>query len=146
NFKDESFVRQFLSPKVIRDFRMFVVTDDDAVSTEYITVTGIHNENGYKKVRNKLADKFNINSVLPDIQIVDVDILNDRSMSLEHVVYNSRPLHGPSAQKTLDYLAYLWKYPVVLSSVNQNTDEILDEWESNMDSDVELDDFNLSDL
>lgn len=146
NFKDESFVMQFLSPKVIRDFRMFAVTDDDAVSVEYITVTGIHDDNGYKKVRNKLAAKFNINSVLPDIQIVDVDILNDRSMTLEHFVYNNRPLHDASAQQTLDYLAYLWGYPVILRSIDKNTDEVVDEWESSAESDVAFDDFNLSDL
>lgn len=146
NFKDESFVMQFLSPKIIRDFRMFAVTDDDAVSTEYITVTGIHDDNGYKKVRNKLAARFNINSIFPDIQIVDVDILNDRTMSLEHVVYNGRPLHESGAQKTLQYLAYLWGYPVILRSVDQNNDEVLQEWEANTGSNSELDDFNLSDL
>ena len=29
NFKDESFIRQFLSPKVIRDFHLFCLIDDD---------------------------------------------------------------------------------------------------------------------
>ena len=29
NFKDESFIQQFLSPKVIRDFHLFCLIDDD---------------------------------------------------------------------------------------------------------------------
>ena len=29
NFKDESFIQQFLSPKVIRDFRLFCLIDDE---------------------------------------------------------------------------------------------------------------------
>lgn len=29
DFKDESFISQFLSPKIMRDFRFFTVLDDD---------------------------------------------------------------------------------------------------------------------
>src|SRR5690606_32640598 len=29
NFKDESFIQQFLSPKVIRDLKLFCIVDDD---------------------------------------------------------------------------------------------------------------------
>lgn len=32
NFKDESFIAQFLSPKVMRDMRLFAVVDDDQES------------------------------------------------------------------------------------------------------------------
>ncbi len=42
NFKDESFILQFLSPKVIRDFRLFSILDDD--QKDELLVDAIHDE------------------------------------------------------------------------------------------------------
>ena len=44
NYRDESFVQQFLSPAVIRRFRMFAVTDK--ADDPYYLVSGIHDERG----------------------------------------------------------------------------------------------------
>jgi spore cortex formation protein SpoVR/YcgB (stage V sporulation) len=44
DFKDESFISQFLSPKVMRDFRFFTVLDDD--HNNYLEISAIHNEEG----------------------------------------------------------------------------------------------------
>ena len=41
NFKDESFISQFLSPKVMRDFHLFAIEDDD--QKEFIEVSATHN-------------------------------------------------------------------------------------------------------
>src|SRR4029453_5217305 len=51
-FRDESFVLQFLSPKLIRDFRLFAVNDDAKESA--MEVKAIHDEQGYKDVRRRL--------------------------------------------------------------------------------------------
>ena len=40
SFKDESFILQYLSPKVMRDFRMFAIADDSAES--HVEVAAIH--------------------------------------------------------------------------------------------------------
>ncbi|MGK3879492.1 SpoVR family protein, partial [Enterococcus faecium] len=40
NFKDESFIGQYLSPKVMRDFRLFAILDDEA-KAEY-EISAIH--------------------------------------------------------------------------------------------------------
>ena len=40
DFKDESFIQQFLSPRVMRDLRLFGIVDDDEVSE--IEVAAIH--------------------------------------------------------------------------------------------------------
>ncbi len=49
NFKDESFISQFLSPKLMRDFKFFAVDDDDRHN--YVEVSAIHNEEGYRAIR-----------------------------------------------------------------------------------------------
>jgi stage V sporulation protein R len=42
NFKDESFIAQFLSPKLMRDFRLFGVLDDEREET--LEIAAIHDE------------------------------------------------------------------------------------------------------
>ena len=49
NFKDESFIAQYLSPKMIRDFHLFAVLDDD--KEDKLKVSAIHDESGYGDVR-----------------------------------------------------------------------------------------------
>ncbi|STH73286.1 SpoVR family protein [Escherichia coli] len=41
----------FLSPKVMRDFRFFTVLDDDRHN--YLEISAIHNEEGYREIRNR---------------------------------------------------------------------------------------------
>jgi len=82
NFKDESFVQQFLSPKVIRDFHLFSIIDDD--ESETIDVNAIHDDAGYRQVREALAMQYNLSSREPNIQVHEVDVRGDRSITLHH--------------------------------------------------------------
>ena len=52
NFKDESFIGQYLSPKLMRDFRLFAIHDDE--KQPELEVAAIHDENGYRRVREAL--------------------------------------------------------------------------------------------
>jgi stage V sporulation protein R len=63
NFKDESFIGQYLSPKVIRDFKLFSILDDYKESE--IAVTSIHNEYGYQYIRQVLSEQYNLGSNEP---------------------------------------------------------------------------------
>src|SRR5690606_34653157 len=58
NFKDESFIAQYLSPKLIRDFHFFSIIDDD--EKDKLKVSAIHDESGYRYIRQRLADQYNI--------------------------------------------------------------------------------------
>ncbi len=60
DFKDESFISQFLSPKVMRDFRFFTVLDDDRHN--YLEISAIHNEEGYREIRSKLSSQYNLSN------------------------------------------------------------------------------------
>ena len=51
NYRDESFIEQFLSPKLMRDFRLFALYDKAADPA--LTVSAIHDERGYKRVRRE---------------------------------------------------------------------------------------------
>jgi len=116
NFKDESFISQFLSPRVMRDFRLFSVLDD--TSREELEVTAIHDEAGYRHIRQALADKYNLGSQEPNIQIFDVDLRGDRSLTLRHYRYQDRPLAG-TVDEMLRHIRRLWGFKVRLESVDE---------------------------
>ncbi|MCC8986879.1 MAG: SpoVR family protein [Candidatus Contendobacter sp.] len=118
NFKDESFIAQFLSPKVIRDFKLFAVLDDEA--QEELEITAIHNDSGYRRLRLALADQYNLGSREPNIQVWNVAYRKDRSLTLRHTRYNRRPLHQANAQEVLKHLHRLWGFTVRLEAVDEN--------------------------
>ena len=117
NFKDESFIAQFLSPRLIREFRLFSVLDDDR--NERLEVTAIHDEAGYRKLRQALAEQYNLGSREPNIQIYNVDLRGDRSLLLRHYRYNRRPLGG-SIDEMLRHIRRLWGFDVRLEGVDEN--------------------------
>jgi stage V sporulation protein R len=116
NFKDESFILQYLSPKVIRDFGLFYVLDDD-INPSYV-VEAIQNDEGYRLVRSKLAEQQNVNNRLPNIQVTGVDVWGDRSITLTHQSTNRQLLKEEETLKTLEHLTYLWGYDVHLNSIS----------------------------
>jgi len=116
NFKDESFIAQYLSPKLIRDFKMFAITDDD--KNRQIEVSAIHNRNGYQTVRSILSEQYNLGSNEPNIQVYNVDMKGDRSLTLRHTQHLRRPL-DKSAYEVIKHVARLWGFDVKIESVDE---------------------------
>lgn len=117
NFKDESFVAQYLSPKLIRDMKLFALVDDDR--EDKLEVTAIHDDAGYRTVRQQLADQYNLGNREPNIQVYEVDVFGDRSLTLRHYMHDRRPL-GESTPEMLRHVARLWGYTVKIESVDQD--------------------------
>ena len=117
NFKDESFVGQYLSPKLMRDLRLFAIFDDEKAAT--LAVSAIHDASGYKRLREALARQYDLSSREPDIQVWNVNLRGDRSLTLRHTRHNNRPLHN-TAQEVLKHAARLWGFGVQLESVDAN--------------------------
>jgi stage V sporulation protein R len=111
NFKDESFIGQYLSPKLMRELRLFAIVDDER-QTE-LEVSAIHDEGGYRRVRESLSRQYDLGSREPNIQV--------RSLTLRHVQHNDRPLHE-TANEVLKHVARLWGFGVHLESVNAKGD------------------------
>ncbi len=115
NFKDESFVAQYLSPKVMRDLRLFAVLDDEREDT--LEISAIHDDGGYRRVRAMLSEQYNLGSREPYIQVWNVDLRGDRSLTLRHQQHQRRPL-GDSADEVMKHLARLWGFTVRLETVD----------------------------
>ena len=115
NFKDESFIGQYLSPKLMREFRLFAIVDDEKDSE--LEIAAIHDDNGYRRLREALSRQYDLGSREPNIQVWNVNLRGDRSLTLRHTQHNDRPLHD-SSQEVLKHVARLWGFDVHLESVN----------------------------
>ena len=115
NFKDESFIAQYLSPKLIRDFHFFSVLDDD--KNEKLYISAIHDESGYRHVRQQLADQYNLGDREPNIQVWSVNTHGDRALTLRHSQFQRRPLNQ-QAEEVLKHVTRLWGFDVHLETVD----------------------------
>jgi stage V sporulation protein R len=126
NYRDESFISQFLSPRLMRQLRLFQLCDDPSYE-EGIKVASIHNERGYHRIRRQLARQYDVGWTEPNIEVVDVDLEGDRRLILRHAVVNGCRLEEKDAKRVLQHLADLWSYDVVLREVDPS-DVIVNEY------------------
>lgn len=117
NFKDESFLLQFLSPRVIRELKLFSVLDDDRDAK--LRVTAIHDDDGYRKIRELLAGQYDLSNIEPNIQVTNVDVGGDRSLTLRHLQSNRRPI-GPNYEEMLRHVVRLWGFTCRLEVVYED--------------------------
>ncbi|WP_042424000.1 SpoVR family protein [Comamonas granuli] len=115
NFKDESFVGQFLSPRLMRDMRLFSVHDD--ASAKELVVSAIHDEEGYRSLRQLLSQQYDLGTREPNIQVWSVNLRGDRSLTLRHTPYQGRPL-AEDTREVLRHAARLWGFGVQIESVD----------------------------
>ena len=114
NYRDESFISQFLSPTVMRKWKLFEVTDNQYDS--FISVTGIQNMSYYNRIRQSLSQQYSATSKQPDIQVVEADLKGTRTLTLRYTSYNRNEL-DPSYSDVLSYVEKLWGHRVILEHV-----------------------------
>lgn len=122
NFKDESFIGQFLSPRLMREMRLFAVHDDSA--QDELVIDAIHDSDGYQTLRQALSRQYDLGAREPNIQVWRVDLRGDRSLILRHTQHQGREL----AQDTLEVLkhaARLWGFAVRLESVDARDEQVV---------------------
>jgi spore cortex formation protein SpoVR/YcgB (stage V sporulation) len=119
DYRDESCIAQYLSPRLIRQMRMFHLHDDPD-DDEGISVGAIHDERGYRRVRRALARHYDVGWADPNIEVVDVDLAGDRRLILNHTVLNRTLLGEADAKRVLQHVADLWGYEVVLREIDRS--------------------------
>ncbi len=119
DFRDESFIHQYLSPKVIRDFRLFSLYDN--AEEPVAEITQIHDEVGYRQIRKNLSKQYDVSTQDPDICVTDADVSGARRLAMTHYVKNGTLLDKKECDHTLRHVAQLWGYRVTLSEVDTDT-------------------------
>jgi spore cortex formation protein SpoVR/YcgB (stage V sporulation) len=100
NFKDESFIGQYLSPRLMRAFRLFTIVDDEKAPT--LEVSAIHDEAGYRVLREAMSRQYDLGSREPNIQVWSVNLRGDRSLvPAPHAAQRPqrRPLHDKASRR-----------------------------------------------
>jgi spore cortex formation protein SpoVR/YcgB (stage V sporulation) len=128
DFRDESFILQYLSPQVMRDLHLFAMRDE--ADEPHYEVTAIHNERGYRKIRRTLARLHDASVQDPDLRITNADLSGTRRLTLKHFVRSGTLMDKPDSDRTLQHLAHLWGHRVKLLEVDTETGKILREQEA----------------
>jgi stage V sporulation protein R len=109
NFRDESFIRQYLGPKVIRKMRLFTL--HDSKHQDHYLVRSIHDEDGYRSIRNALAEKYEIDEYVPKLEVIRADVKGDRTLTLLYQPKRGRKLNSDT-DAVLTHMMRLWGYDV----------------------------------
>lgn len=123
DLRDDSFIFQHLSPKVIRDFRFFRVLDDS--TEDHFEVNAIHDDDGYAEIRRSLASRYDINFHRPLVEVVKVNVTGDQTITLRHRESFKRTLNEEEAIATMKHVENLWEFSVELISEDEKGDKKL---------------------
>ena len=112
NYRDESFILQYLSPKVMRDQHLFAIADNSKES--HVEISAIHDELGFRRVRERLAAMYDIGIHEPNIQVTGADLDGDRILHLRHDVQCGRLLSEKTKDAVATHIETLWGHEVKL--------------------------------
>ncbi len=119
NFKDESFVSQYLSKKLIRDFKLFAVEDNP--ENGYLEVTSTHVDDDFKNLRNLVSKEFNIFYKIPEVKVLGADLKYSRKLNIK--IEGARGRHTVD-RGYLDRMATLikvvWPYSIYFTLPNED--------------------------
>jgi stage V sporulation protein R len=118
NYRDESFLLQFLTPKLVRDFKLMNIQTLEGL--DHWTVDHTAGPEGFKSIRSNLSAAYRLETFMPEISVVRYAHDADRKLVLHHQSYNGRMLVKAQAEQTLKHLRWLWGFDVSLETVDQN--------------------------
>ena len=115
NYRDDSFIAQYLSPHLMRKMRLFKL--ENLAADPHYKVAAIHDDRGYTQVRRALASQYDPGLRDPNIQVTSADLAGDRRLVLTHQMHNDVPLAEKDAKAVLGHIADLWGFDVELRGV-----------------------------
>lgn len=122
NYRDESFISQFLSPKVCRQLQLFTIDMDEEHS--YHRVSSVCPDESLHNIRSALSAQYDLSKRVPHIEIVNVDWEGDRSLTLHHFSSNGVMLGHEDLKKTAGYLHELWGHTVKMEYKTYDGEDI----------------------
>lgn len=122
NYRDESFISQFLSPKVCRQLKLFTIDMDEEHS--YHRVSSVCPDESLHNIRSALSAQYDLSKRVPHIEIVNVDWEGDRTLTLNHFSSNGVMLGHDDLKKTAGYLHELWGHTVKMEYKNYDGEDI----------------------
>jgi stage V sporulation protein R len=118
DYRDESFLLQFLTPKLVRDFKLMNVKTQEGL--DHWAVSDTAGPEGFKSIRSQLSASYRLESAMPEISVVRYARDTDRKLVLHHHSYKGKRLVKAQAEQTLKHLRSLWGFGVSLETVDQD--------------------------
>ena len=118
NYRDESFLLQFLTPRLVRDFKLMAIQTREEL--DHWSVSDTAGTDNFKSIRSQLSAAYRLESSMPEISVVGYARDSDRKLLLQHQSYGGKMLAEDHARQTLKHLRGLWGYDVMLETVDQD--------------------------
>lgn len=118
NFNDASFIRQWLSPKLMRDLRIATLKYQD--STEFrwagkvihsYLCNDVCDDEGYRKIRNVLSDRARYSSIFPRVSVDKISRGRRHQKTLYLQTFlgpNKQKINKETVAQMMDYIDRLW--------------------------------------
>lgn len=116
--RDDSFIRRYLTEELCVEMNLF---EYKKRGREYI-VTEVADDEGWKEVRNSLANSVGMGGI-PNIKVLEW-VKKDNHLYLEHS-YDGRELELNYAQETLKHISDLWDGKVALVTTLDGTKKVI---------------------
>lgn len=122
DYRDESFLQQFVTPRLMRDWQLFALKEDLEVDDPaYVVTDTVHERTlgstGYAELRHKLGQAHSWDARFPDIRVTGADLLDERTLELSYFPRSSMELTD-DADQVVAYATQLWGYPVTLEAAD----------------------------
>jgi stage V sporulation protein R len=118
DYRDESFLLQFLTPKLVRDFRFMNIQSREGL--DHWNVANTAGPEDFKSIRTELSAAYRLETSMPEISVVRYAHDTDRKLVLQHQSYGGKMLLKAQAEQTLKHLRMLWGFDVSLETVDQS--------------------------
>jgi len=122
NFRDASFIQQYLSPKIVRDFKLLKFNSDSR--NDYVEVTATHDTEDFKEIRAGLEAHYDYYSRLPYITIEGASLKGNRTLYINVIEKRPKEVDEESLYYSLCLLKKLWPYPLNIKYTSYNKEQI----------------------
>lgn len=104
NFRDTSFIQQWLSPRVAQKLKLFCVEDDSEKDVYVVEHTSDIQD--FIEFRRKFAKTYEISERIPELEVIGVSL--DGDLMITHRKRNDMKLSHDAWRKILPYITALW--------------------------------------
>lgn len=112
-YRDDSFIQQWLTPNVVKKMKLFHIQDSQSQS--HVHVNGIQDPESFESLRHALSQEYDLNLKIPHVEVTHADLSGARSLKLRHVNSQNKQLDDKT-EIMLHHVQALWGYDVQLIS------------------------------
>lgn len=112
NYRDSSFVAQFLSPKLVRDFKFLTIRNDS--EQDFYEVTAVHDDVDFKEIRKHLENHYNLYNHIPSLSIEGASLKGNRTLYLSLRQINREYTEENGLLNSIKLLKRLWPHTIRL--------------------------------